>query len=305
MNTNRHGDTPYDQTPHGISQDDTLTTAADGRTALRMERRLPHPPEKVWAAITEPASLGQWFPSEVTVELNPGGAMGFHFPGVSGPGMAGTVTDVDEPRLFAFTWGADHLSWSIAPDGEGSLLTLVHTFGDLPGAASFASGWHLCVTALAQLLAGGPVMVGRDTGELHETYVRRFGLGRGSVGSVESAGGAAGGKRIRLERQLVRPAETVWEILSAGIEPVAGLPVPTGFTAGNVPAGHVTEVRAPKSLTYTWEPEGSVTWRLGEGTGHGARLVLTQTGPEDLDADAALAAWRTRIDQLAAELLKA
>ncbi|MFE4367568.1 SRPBCC domain-containing protein [Streptomyces sp. NPDC056835] len=302
MNTNPHDGTPYDHTRHDISQDDTLTTAADGRTALRMERRLPHPPERVWAALTEPAALAQWFPSEVTVDLTPGGAMGFHFPGVSGPGMTGTVTDVDEPRLFAFTWGADHLSWSITPDGEGSLLTLVHTFDDLQGAASFASGWHLCITALAQLLAGGPVAVGRDTGELHETYVRRFGLGHGTA---EPAGGDAGGARIRLERQLVRPAATVWDVLSAGIEPAAGLPVPAGFTAGNVPAGHVTEVRAPKSLTYTWEPAGSVTWELGEGTGHGARLVLTQTGPEGVDVDAALAAWRTRIDQLAADLLKA
>ncbi|MEU3184066.1 SRPBCC family protein [Streptomyces sp. NPDC006923] len=283
MNTNPH--------------DDTLTTA-DGRTALRMERRLAHPPERVWAAITEPASLRQWFPSEVSVELAPGGAMGFRFPGVSGPGMTGTVTDVDEPRLFAFTWGTDHLSWTIAPDGEGSLLTLVHTFDDLPGAASFAAGWHRCVAALGRLLDGAPVAVGRDTGELHETYVRRFGLGRGSVDNE------AGVKRIRLERQLVRPAETVWDVLSAGIEPVAGLPVPEGFTAEKVPAGHVTEVRAPKFLTYTWDPDAAVSWELGEGTGHGARLVVTQTGPPDADTDAALAAWRTRIDRLAAELLE-
>ncbi|MDX3852432.1 SRPBCC family protein [Streptomyces sp. AK02-01A] len=282
MNTNPH--------------DDTLTTA-DGRTALRMERRLAHPPEKVWAAITDPAGLRQWFPSEVSVELVPGGAMGFRFPGVSGPGMTGTVTGVDEPRLFAFTWGADHLSWTITPDGEGSLLTLVHTFDDLPGAASFASGWHLCVAALERLLDGDPVPAGRDTGELHESYVREFGLGHGVVDSE------AGVKRIRLERQLVRPAETVWEVLSAGIEPVAGLPVPEGFTAEKVPAGHVTEVRAPKSLTYTWDPDAAVSWELGEGTGHGARLVVTQTGPPDVDTDAALAAWRTRIERLAAELL--
>ncbi|MFD5782151.1 SRPBCC family protein [Streptomyces sp. NPDC058220] len=275
---------------------DTLTTA-DGRTSLRMERRLPHPPERVWAALTDPASLRQWFPSEVTVELVPGGAIGFRFPGESGPGMTGTVTDLDAPRLFAFTWGDDHLSWAITPDGKGSLLTLVHTFGDLPGAASFASGWQLCIAALAQLLDGGPVRTDRDAGELHEAYVQRFGLGRGVVETFE------GGKRLRLERQLVRPAETVWEVLSAGIEPVAGLPVPEGFTAEKVPEGHVTEVRAPKSLTYTWEPQGAVSWDLGEGTGHGARLVLTQSGPPGFDADAALAAWRTRIEQLAAELL--
>ncbi|MFE4175035.1 SRPBCC family protein [Streptomyces sp. NPDC056909] len=298
MNT----DPPFGPTSGPISgptSDATLSTSADGRTSLRMERGLAHPPEKVWAALTDPVALARWFPSEVTLDLVPGGAMGFHFPGDPEPGLAGTVTDAEEPRLFAFTWGADHLSWTITPDGEGSSLTLVHTFGDRPGAASFAAGWHLCMTALDRLLGGGRADGGHDrSGELHESYLKRFGLDGGTVERAE------GGSRVRFERQLVRPAETVWAVLSAGIEPVAGLPVPEGFTAEKVPAGPVTEVRAPNSLTYTWQPRGTVTWELGKGTGHGARLVLVQTGSEGFDTDAALAAWRTRIDRLAEELVR-
>ncbi|MFE3830292.1 SRPBCC family protein [Streptomyces sp. NPDC059092] len=297
--------TPHDMntTPH----DSTLTTA-DGRSALRMERRLPHPPEKVWAALTDPAALRGWFPAEVTVDLTRGGPMSFRFPGAEAgdPGTTGTVTDVEEPRLFAFTWGTDHLSWTVTPDGEGSLLTLVHTFGDRPGAASFASGWQLCVGALARLLDGAPAGTGRDRGGLHESYISRFGLDRGTAEPVGPVGpDGSEGRRVRFERQLVRPAETVWAVLSAGIEPVAGLPVPEGFTAATAPAGPVTEVRAPRSLTYAVEPHSAVTWELGEGTGHGARLVLTQTGPVNWDTDAALAAWRTRIEQLAAALVDA
>ncbi|HET6358661.1 MAG TPA: SRPBCC family protein [Streptomyces sp.] len=139
---------------------DTLTTA-DGRTALRMERRLAHPPQRVWDAITQPAHLAQWFPSEVTVDLRPGGTVGFLFPGDSEPAMTGKVTDAREPHVFAFTWGEDHLRWEITPDGEGSLLTLTHTFGDRFGAASFASGWHVCITALGQLLDGEKADVAR------------------------------------------------------------------------------------------------------------------------------------------------
>ncbi|MDC7335616.1 SRPBCC family protein [Streptomyces lydicus] len=198
-------------TPHS----DTLTTS-DGRTALRMERRLAHPPEKVWSALTDPAQIGQWFPSAVTVELRPGGAMTFSMPGVSGVAMTGTVTDAEEPRLFAFTWGEDHLRWEIAPDGDGSLLTLIHTFGDRFGGASFASGWHLCLTALSQLLDGASTAVDRDAGELHEAYVEQFALGRGVVEET------ADGPRLRFERQLVRPAETVWAVLTSGDEPAAG-----------------------------------------------------------------------------------
>ncbi|WP_414504573.1 SRPBCC family protein [Streptomyces sp. NEAU-L66] len=275
---------------------DTLTTA-DGRTALRMERRLAHPPAKVWSAITDPAHLGQWFPSEVTVELRPGGAMTFAMPGVSGIAMAGTVTDAEEPRLFAFTWGEDHLRWEITPDGDGSLLVLVHTFGDRFGGASFASGWHLCLTALSQLLDGDSTRVERDAGELHEAYLEQFDLGRGVVEVT------AEGPRVRFERQLVRPAEAVWAALTSGDEPAAGAPAPEGFTSRQAPAGPVTEVTAPSVLAYRWHPQGTVRWELGQGTGHGPRLVLTQTGPEGFDADAALDAWHDRIEQLAARLL--
>uniref|UniRef100_UPI000AFBEAB6 SRPBCC domain-containing protein n=1 Tax=Streptomyces niveus TaxID=193462 RepID=UPI000AFBEAB6 len=99
----------------------SLSAESGGRTALRMERRLAHPPQRVWDAITRPEQLAKWFPSEVSVDLRPGGEIGFHFPGEPGPGpaMTGRVTDADEPRLFAFTWGEDHLSWEITPDGEG------------------------------------------------------------------------------------------------------------------------------------------------------------------------------------------
>ncbi|GAA2300999.1 hypothetical protein Scani_23780 [Streptomyces caniferus] len=277
---------------------DHLTTTPDGRNALRMERRLAHPPAKVWSAITDPAHIGQWFPSEVTVELRPGGAMTFAMPGVTDIAMTGTVTDAEEPRLFAFTWGEDHLRWEITPDGDGSLLTLVHTFGDRFGGASFASGWHLCLTALSQLLDGAPTDVARDTGELHEAYVEQFDLGQGVVEDTPE------GPRVRFERQLVRPAEAVWAALASGDEPAEGAPAPAGFTARETPAGPVTEVRAPMTLAYRWHPEGTVRWELGRGTGHGARLVLTQTGPRDFDADAARIAWHDRIEHLAAHLLE-
>ncbi|WP_328691853.1 SRPBCC family protein [Streptomyces caniferus] len=277
---------------------DHLTTTPDGRNALRMERRLAHPPAKVWSAITDPAHIGQWFPSEVTVELRPGGAMTFAMPGVTDIAMTGTVTDAEEPRLFAFTWGEDHLRWEITPDGDGSLLTLVHTFGDRFGGASFASGWHLCLTALSQLLDGAPTDVARDTGELHEAYVEQFDLGQGVVEDTPE------GPRVRFERQLVRPAEAVWAALASGDEPAEGAPAPAGFTAREAPAGPVTEVRAPMTLAYRWHPEGTVRWELGRGTGHGARLVLTQTGPRDFNADAARIAWHDRIEHLAAHLLE-
>lgn len=44
---------------------ETLRTV-DGRPVLRIERRLQHPPERVWRALTEPAELSRWYPFAVT-----------------------------------------------------------------------------------------------------------------------------------------------------------------------------------------------------------------------------------------------
>ena len=45
----------------------------DERPTVRVERRYPHPIGKVWRAVTTP-DLGQWFPSEVDLDLRPGAA---------------------------------------------------------------------------------------------------------------------------------------------------------------------------------------------------------------------------------------
>ncbi|WP_055547454.1 SRPBCC family protein [Streptomyces sp. NBRC 110028] len=286
---------------------DTLSQSGGGRSALRLERRLAHPPERVWQALTDPAELAHWFPSEVRVDLEVGGRMGFVFPGREAPDMEGVVTELDPPRVFAFTWGDDQLRWELRPDGEGCLLTLTHTFGDRFGAASFASGWHACITALAALLGGEEPAPG-DMAELHESYVEAFGLAEGAVETTED-----GGWRLRFERQLVRPAETVWQALAgqtgaAGL--TAGEPVPFGFRTEGVPAGAITEAEAPRTLSYDWEhagrPAGRVRWELARGTGHGARLILTQTGPPGAEQERtrSLTAWRRHIALLAAKLLR-
>ena len=45
--------------------DEGRLTQAGDRWQLRFERRLAHPPEKVWRALTEPEHLAAWFPSEI------------------------------------------------------------------------------------------------------------------------------------------------------------------------------------------------------------------------------------------------
>ncbi|WP_415949422.1 SRPBCC family protein [Streptomyces sp. KLOTTS4A1] len=270
---------------------DTLTTR-DGRTALVMRRRFGRPPAAVWAAITEPPQLARWFPAEVSVEPKPGGTIGFGFPAEDGPGMTGRVTEADEPRVFAFEWGEDHLHWEITPEDEGTLLTLTHTFEDRFGGASFASGWHLCLTALGQVLDGEPVDVDSDRGDLHEAYLEQFDLG----------GGEIEGGTVRFERQLLRPAAAVWAELTGDSTASVGSAVPHGFTAPAYEEGTVTEAREPELLAYRTPAGNVIRWSLGQGTGHGARLVLTVE--QRADPGRARDAWHERVERLAARLLE-
>ena len=56
----------------------TLETI-DDRPALRFERRLAHPVDAVWRAVTEPAELAHWFPSSVSGDVRVGGRLSFTF----------------------------------------------------------------------------------------------------------------------------------------------------------------------------------------------------------------------------------
>jgi uncharacterized protein YndB with AHSA1/START domain len=133
--------------------DATLVTDQT-RPAVRLERRLPDPPEIVWAAITERERLRAWFPCDVIVsdgEWVPGAEISFPFPAdVMDLTLTGEVLEVDRPNLLVYTWGEETLRFELAPDAGGTLLTLID---ELPAnaAARNAAGWDNCLDRLAGL----------------------------------------------------------------------------------------------------------------------------------------------------------
>jgi len=133
---------------------DAILTDQQGRAVLRFERTLDHPPERVWAALTEPVDQRSWHPTPFELEPAVGGRVTY-LPGGDVPEMpAGEVTEYDPPRVLAHTWDEDVLRWEVRPAGDGAVLVLTHTFDDRFKAARDAAGWHLCLDALAAALDG-------------------------------------------------------------------------------------------------------------------------------------------------------
>ncbi len=151
----------------------------DGRPALRFERELAHPIETVWHAITTPGELDEWFPTTVSGEVVAGGALRFEHRHADLPHMHGKVIDFDPPRLFAFTWGGDHLRFDLEPLGaeQRTLLRLTVLLDVQDKAARDASGWHVTLDGLERHLAGGSAPASGEATDawrgLYEEYQRR------------------------------------------------------------------------------------------------------------------------------------
>ncbi|GAA3262230.1 SRPBCC domain-containing protein [Nonomuraea helvata] len=262
---------------------ENLTIHPNGRTTLHMQRHLPHPPEKVWRAITDPQHLAHWFPATVTID-------GDHITYAFGPD--GHITENNPPHVFAHTWGDDELRWEIHPDGAtASILTLTHTFTDHHGAASFATGWHTCIRALRATLDDRPTphtadKQPADFARLHEDYIAILGLDPATAHHGDA----------HVERQLTRPADDIWHLLN-GHDATIGAPPPEPFTTPGLQTGAVTRTETAKLLEYD-TPTGPVRWELTQGTGQGARLIVTHTGDTTT-----LDAWRIRVEELASSLV--
>jgi uncharacterized protein YndB with AHSA1/START domain len=279
-----------------MSPDQFLTL--EGRPTVRVERRYPHPIEKVWRAVTTPEHLGQWFPSPVEIDLRPGGAMRFGaFDGDAG--AEGAVENVDAPRRLTFTWGADRLTFELTPDGDSTTFTLTHSFDDRYGAPSFATGWELCLAGLRCVLAGEPLPPPDRGVARHEELVHEFGLDRPEVTET-------GGRwTVRVERQLTCPAEVAWNLWfgkdrDTGEQrpaPAVGEPL-TPYMAPDVVIGTMTEVDLHRLLAFdvaptTGGPGDHLRLEFADGTGHGVRVILTVTGTDPGERDAASQMWGT------------
>jgi uncharacterized protein YndB with AHSA1/START domain len=162
--------------------DGVLETRPDGKHVIRFERRLGHPVERVWAALTDPDELIGWW-GEAEVDLTEGGRFVMRWLNADEDGnrvvMHATITELQPPRVLE-TAGEEHgvLRWELRPDAGGTVLTFSSTV-ELPEEyrTRVLAGWHYHLDALAEVLDGRSVELVDLPNErferVHEQYVAR------------------------------------------------------------------------------------------------------------------------------------
>jgi len=150
---------------------------------IRFERRLSHPVDEVWAAVTEPARLADWwlpFDADITVDLRPGGLIVMAAAGDEPMTITCEILRVEPPVLLEHTHvdEGSMLRWELEPDGDGCVLRLSHFVTDPATAINncYAVGLHLSLERLAPALAGTPTPWDWDAFARHQHRYAAAGL---------------------------------------------------------------------------------------------------------------------------------
>lgn len=173
---------------------ETLTHGAYGVStepmAVRLERRLPGPVERIWAYLTDSELRAQWMASG-PMELKVGGRVELTWRNddltqgkQDRPAefdethtMISEVTRIDPPRLLSYTWQGDsEVTYELTPQGEEVLLVITHRrLSGRSGLLGVSSGWHAHVDLLEAKLRGEePLPFWKNFLALRAEYDRRI-----------------------------------------------------------------------------------------------------------------------------------
>jgi uncharacterized protein YndB with AHSA1/START domain len=138
-------------------------TAATGlpTKSIVVERTMPHPPEKVWRALTDSHVIEDWLMKN---DFQPVVGHSFRFRATPVPGWSGVtncrVLEVDAPRRLSYAWGdgteSDSglktvVTWTLEPVAGGTHVRMEHAGfrpQDEAGYKGMGGGWPRIVERL-------------------------------------------------------------------------------------------------------------------------------------------------------------
>jgi uncharacterized protein YndB with AHSA1/START domain len=173
--------------------DDGTLEQTDHGWKLRFVRHLPHPPHKVWRALTDPDEMRAWFPADMEGERRVGAHLRFPFREEEGDTTDGEMLVYDPPTVLAYRWDVEMLRFELHPTDAGCTLTFTSTLADVGTAARDGAGWDVCLDLLAHDLAGTtpPWNPGQRWEQVHPGYVGRLPEEASTIGPPNRAGTGA------------------------------------------------------------------------------------------------------------------
>jgi uncharacterized protein YndB with AHSA1/START domain len=134
--------------------------------SIIVERLMPHPPEKIWRALTTSHLIAEWL-MQNDFEAKEGHRFTFHAkPVADWKGYTNCVVlKVDAPRLLSYSWGdgTESLSglktivtWTLTREGNATRVRMEHS-GFRPayeaGYQGMGAGWPRIVAKLEEIAA--------------------------------------------------------------------------------------------------------------------------------------------------------
>jgi len=121
------------------------------RDTFRIERDYPHPIERVWSALIDPAQLSLWLWRCELIEPDRGGNFVFDFG--FGKRWRGRIVKFEAPRIIDF---GGLLCFELFARAEGSRLVMTHKRGPAGWSPMALAGFHGWLGRLERLLDGVP-----------------------------------------------------------------------------------------------------------------------------------------------------
>ncbi|MCV3738114.1 SRPBCC domain-containing protein [Rhizobium sp. TRM96647] len=104
-----------------------MNVSAEKTLSVVVERELPHPPEKIWRALTQPQLIEEWLMKN---EFKPAVGHAFSLRADWGT-VECRVRTVEPNRTLSYTWDATPLesvvTWTLTPTATGTMLRMEQT----------------------------------------------------------------------------------------------------------------------------------------------------------------------------------